>query len=392
MSQALITRSPDLARLRAAGYELDILENKLVVTGVPFLDSQRRVGRGSLVCALVLHGDIAAAPEEHTIHWLGETPHNTNGQPLQNNGAGNIDLGHGPVPALIYSRKPLVGKYDSFYAKITAYVRYISGPARAVDPSVTAQTYRPIETTEDDSVFCYLNTAIGRGGIEDANRKLKGQRLAIVGTGGTGSYVLDFIAKAEVAEIHLFDGDVLHSHNAFRAPGAASVEELRDAPKKVHWLASHYSNIRHHLHAHPYDIGVGNIDELRNVDFVFLCIDAGPGKSLIVDRLLEFMVPFIDVGMGLRNDAGVITGRVRVTTITPGKHDHVLNRISRHVPDPDEYRTNIQVVELNALNAALAVIRWKQYIGFYADEAGQHHSLYVLPTNTVLNADLSCAE
>jgi hypothetical protein len=52
------------------------------------------------------------------------------------------------------------------------------------------------------------------------------------------------------------------------------------------------------------------------------------------------------------------------------------------------YRTNIQVVELNAFNAALAVIRWKQYVGFYADETNQHHSLYVLPTNTLLNADL----
>jgi tRNA A37 threonylcarbamoyladenosine dehydratase len=392
MSQALITRSPDLARLRADGYELDVCEGKIVVTGVPFLDSQRRVGRGTLVSALVLNGDIAAAPGEHTIHWLGDTPHSTSGQPLQNNGPGTMDLGDGPVPALIYSRKPLGDKYDDFYEKITAYVRYISGPARAVDPSATAQTYRPIQPTDEDSVFCYLNTAIGRGGIEDANRKLKGHRIAIVGTGGTGAYVFDFVAKAEVAEIHLFDGDVLHSHNAFRAPGAASIHELREAPKKVHWLAGHYSNIRHHLHPHPYDIGGDNIDELRNMDFVFLCIDAGQAKSLIVDKLLEFTIPFIDVGMGLRTDAGVITGRVRVTTSTRAKHDHVLNRISRHEPDPDEYRTNIQVVELNALNAALAVIRWKQYLGFYADEAGQHHSLYVLPTNTVLNVDLSCPE
>ena len=31
------------------------------------------------------------------------------------------------------------------------------------------------------------------------------------------------------------------------------------------------------------------------------------------------------------------------------------------------YRSNIQVADLNALNATLAVIRWKQYFGFYQD-------------------------
>ena len=388
MSQALITRSPDLARLRAEGYELDVRESKLVVTGVPFLDGQRHIGRGAIVLALVLHGDIAGAPEDHTAHWLGDTPYSASGQPLQNNGSGSVDLGEGPLAALMYSRKPLTGKYDDFYDKVTAYVRYFSGPARALDPGVTAQTYQPVPATEEESVFRYINTAIGREGIEDANRKLRSQRIGIVGTGGTGSYVLDFVAKAEVAQIHLFDGDVLHSHNAFRAPGAASIDELRGAPRKVDWLAKLYSNIRYHVYAHPYAIGEDNGDELGDLDFVFLCIDAGRAKSFIVDKLLELAVPFIDVGMGLRNDSGVITGRIRTTTSTPSKHDHVPSRISRHQPEPDEYRTNIQVVELNAFNAALAVIRWKQLLGFYADEEGQHHSLYVLPTNTMLNADL----
>src|SRR5579859_2558474 len=231
MSQALITRSPDLARLRAEGYELAIIEGKLVVTGVPFLNSRNEVGRGTLVSALLLNGDIAAPPTDHTIHWVGETPYAANGQPLQNNGAGTVDLGNGPVAALLFSRKPLSGKYDTFYDKVVGYVRYVSGPARSVNVGMTARTYQPVQVSEQESVFRYINTAIGRAGVEDANRKLKGQRVAVVGLGGTGSYVLDFVAKAEVAEIHMYDGDILHTHNAFRAPGAASIEELRQAPK-----------------------------------------------------------------------------------------------------------------------------------------------------------------
>ena len=70
-----------------------------------------------------------------------------------------------------------------------------------------------------------------------------GERVAIVGLGGTGSYVLDFVAKTPVQEIHLFDGDEFLTHNAFRAPGAASLEALRRKPKKVDYLAAIYSNM-----------------------------------------------------------------------------------------------------------------------------------------------------
>jgi tRNA A37 threonylcarbamoyladenosine dehydratase len=70
-------------------------------------------------------------------------------------------------------------------------------------------------------------------GISD---KLKIPKVAIVGLSGTGVYVLDLVAKTPVQEIHLFDGDLFHSHNAFRSPGAASLDELRQAPKKVTYL------------------------------------------------------------------------------------------------------------------------------------------------------------
>jgi len=41
----------------------------------------------------------------------------------------------------------------------------------------------------------------------------------------------------------------------------------------------------------------------------------------------------------------------------------------------EEYRTNIQTAELNALNASLAVIRYKQLRGFYHDTVNTTHLL-----------------
>ena len=71
-------------------------------------------------------------------------------------------------------------------------------------------------------MFLYEDTASSRADIVTINSKLKSLRIGIVGLGGTGSYVLDFVAKTPVKEIHLFDGDTFDQHNAFRAPGAAS--------------------------------------------------------------------------------------------------------------------------------------------------------------------------
>jgi tRNA A37 threonylcarbamoyladenosine dehydratase len=47
--------------------------------------------------------------------------------------------------------------------------------------------------------------AASRAGITAISARLSMFRIAIVGLGGTGSYVLDLVAKSAVREIHLFD-------------------------------------------------------------------------------------------------------------------------------------------------------------------------------------------
>jgi ThiF family len=57
--------------------------------------------------------------------------------------------------------------------------------------------------------------------------KLRLSRVVIVGLGGSGSHILDLIAKTRVRQIDLYDGDHFRRHNAFRSPGAAT----RAAPR-----------------------------------------------------------------------------------------------------------------------------------------------------------------
>ena len=54
MSAALISRSPDLQRLVDEGFELEIREGFLLVHNVPYVTTEQRLARGTLVCVLPL--------------------------------------------------------------------------------------------------------------------------------------------------------------------------------------------------------------------------------------------------------------------------------------------------------------------------------------------------
>src|SRR3546814_2008085 len=101
-----------------------------------------------------------------------------------------------------------------------------------------------------------------------------GERVAIVGLGGTGAYVLDQVAKTAVARIDLFDDDYYLQHNAFRAPGAASLEDLRERPTKVHHFARVYSRMHRHIvpHAVRSDEHTSELQSLMRISYAVFCL------------------------------------------------------------------------------------------------------------------------
>ena len=90
-----------------------------------------------------------------------------------------------------------------------------------------------------------------------------------------------------------------------------------------------------------------------NVRSVARSIDDGGARQLITDKLSEYGVPFIDVGMGLYEQSSMIGGQVRLTTSTANNRAQARARLPLVGTDPNnEYRTNVQIADLNALNAA----------------------------------------
>ena len=389
MSQELISHNNDLKRLRDDGYEVQISNNFLIISHVPYVNNNQEVLFGTLVSRLELSGNSTVKPNDHVALWAGEYPCDNQGNQLVNlvNSSNPETIREGFVTTHTFSQKPFNG-YDDYYQKMTHYAHILEGHARKIDPVVTAQTYALITSSEDESVFYYLDTATSRSGITDVNEKLKKDKIAIIGLGGTGSYILDLVAKTPVGEIHLFDGDRFLQHNAFRSPGAPSSDELQRNLTKAEWFTEIYSKMRRNIISHSQFVTNTNISELDSMDIVFICIDNGESREMIVNHLLKNNITFIDVGMGLCNTNNALTGLVRITTSTPSNNNHVSQRIPFGNDIDNEYSTNIQIADMNALNAVFAVIKWKKLCGFYSDIPNEHHTVYGISTNTVTNDEI----
>lgn len=393
MSHKLIDLNEDLRKLRDEGYNVDIYGGYLIVRDIPYVNEKRQVRRdGVLADALNLNGEIINPPGDHTIKFAGDYPCDSEGKVME-----GIRQNSDPVtisPRLTtqhsFSARPQpTGNYRGYYEKVRTYDAILSGPAAVLDPSVSAKTFRVVEPEDDGSPFQYIDTASAQAEISAVTQKLAVERLAIVGMGGTGSYVLDLLAKTPANEIHIFDGDKFSSHNAFRAPGAASKDDLHKQLLKVEYFKEIYIRMHKRIFDHPEYVDASNVDQLRDMACVFVCVDSGPDKKLILEKLEEFGVPFIDVGMGLYVVNHRLGGILQVVTSTPENRAQAKARISFAADDDENpYDKNIQVADLNALNAVLAVIRWKKMREFYSDTKRERYNSYSIGGSMLLNEDI----
>lgn len=273
----------------------------------------------------------------------------------------------------VFSNKPPSGAFINFFQKIENYATLFSGPAMHLY-DVTPLTFRVIDSIPD-SVFKFNDTLTSRAEIGDLSLKLKEDKVAIIGLGGTGSYLLDFLVKTPVREIRAFDLDWFHVHNAYRSPGKLESDEL--GKRKAEIYQKRYEHFRSGINIQPRFITADAEDSLEGITFAFVCVDKGSSRAGIFELLTKMGIPFIDVGMGLNRSKGAISGTIRTTYYsTESAQEMLRQQLAPMHDDPDDiYKTNIQISELNALNACLAIIRYKQIKGFYFDDNNFYNML-----------------
>ena len=196
--------------------------------------------------------------------------------------------------------------------------------------------------------------------------------------GGTGAYVFDLVAKTPVREIHLLDSDDMDWHNLMRAPGAPTcgeIESLRkECPHKVDYFHSKYASLREGIFAHAVQVHdsaiFGEFLSAHSIDYAFVCIHQqaegdSPRQDTVYHALSERGVPFVDSGVSISLENGAIGGAVTTSVYGAGSlawKEGIPNAtVEGNVPG---YR-NVQLPEVNALAASLAVMEWRRQTDQY---------------------------
>ena len=397
MSEIQINHSPDLVKLEADGLRLRIVQGTayhLLIEDIPAVNSIRELIRGTLYCPLEIdqYGKTVNPCSNHQCWWIGEAPCDASGQVMTEmiSNPGCENKGDGIETTVAFSRKLLNNiPYANYYDKIWTYIMLIWHEAQCIDPICDPRSQKsvPVVIEAQKRVFHYPDMATTRAGIGAATAKLLAKRIGIIGLGGTGSYILDLLAKTPISEIHIYDGDIFSLSNAFRAPGAPKVEDFTD-PKKVDWFGMIYDQMHTGIIRHSVYVGAEQLSEFTDFDFVFVAIDNATSRKIILEGLIALKVPFIDVGIDVSFDTnGYLRGACRFTVGTPDCNGHLEQVVSYgEIPDNDIYH-NIQIADLNMLNAAMAVTKWKKIRGFYADDIREHHSIYTVPTHALTKED-----
>ena len=122
---------------------------------------------------------------------------------------------------------------------------YQSGRGRPPTFDRIARSNRPRDAATP-SASAWSNTLTSRAQIVDLSAKFADDVVAVIGLGGTGSYVFDLLVKTPVKEIRGFDFDDFHVHTAYRSPGRlADTDEL--GKNKAEVYRSRYENFREGL-------------------------------------------------------------------------------------------------------------------------------------------------
>ena len=253
--------------------------------------------------------------------------------------------------------------------------------AKQIVGAVSAAGYSEPASLSKQWPFKIPNTFEARAAIAPIQDRIRCQRVAIIGLGGTGAYLLDILAKTPT-EIHLLDSDCVDWHTLYRAPGAPTAEEIElvrtGSLFKVDYYHSKYAAFRDGIHPHPIRVDSPSMFSeflmTHPIDYVFVCIDQSTDgdssrQDAVYSALSEAEVPFIDSGVSITLESHAVRGSVTTSAYDGGSEswkDAIPNaRVEGDIPG---YR-NVQLPEVNALAATLAVMEWRRRTEQYVSES-----------------------
>ena len=152
---------------------------------------------------------------------------------------------------------------------------------------------------------------------------------------------------------------------------------------KAEYYGEHYQRMRTGISIYAeYWQSDQPADVFGDLHFVFVAIDKTETRTALCETLEEIGIPFIDVGMGIERRQERVRGSCQVffSGEDPGRW-----RIGIPTAEgAEEEYYELQLADLGALNAALAVGTWRRYIGQYEEENKDWLIRYRIENNDLL--------
>jgi len=180
---------------------------------------------------------------------------------------------------------------------------------RSVTGEGRFQPLAHVNIVGDDLIYRYANEmpgdtpdfavshaqAFGEGTFE----RLRRLSVAVIGCSGTGSPVIEQLARLGVGELVMVDPDKLEVRNINRILNA-TMEDVQAERLKVNVLADSVQKMKTGTHVIPLALNLWTPKAVKAVaqcDFVFGCMDTIDGRFLLNTVATHYQLPYIDLGV-----------------------------------------------------------------------------------------------
>lgn len=140
--------------------------------------------------------------------------------------------------------------------------------------------------------------AFGEGTYE----RIRRLSIGVIGCSGTGSPVIEQLARLGVGELVLVDGDIVEDRNINRILNA-TMNDVQDGRNKVDVLADAIDRIGIGTRVIQLDTSLWKPHAVRAVaqcDLIFGCVDTIDGRFLLSTLAACYTLPFFDLGVRIR--------------------------------------------------------------------------------------------
>lgn len=228
------------------------------------------------------------------------------------------DTGEMPLAAYFKGRLPEQVHVTGVVTSQTLHVRALGcgAPLDAIGVGSTVRHYcELLDLHATDERYDRQVRAFGEMG----QRRLRSARVAVVGAGGTGTFIAHQLAHLGVGQLLLVDHDTVDASNLNRLMGATPTDV---GLPKVAVASRAVSSINPSTRV---EAVIGDVvDEavaakLLEADFIFGCTDSMASRAVINQIAYQYLIPVIDMGVAIHVREGHIasvTGRVQM--LSPG--------------------------------------------------------------------------